>query len=126
MQRLQRLQRTPQRLERIAASSLQEQPQEAPMLMLESDSLGPMVLRPYDRREALNLKAAADIAGKSESTVRNWCIEFNIGRRVGNGSWQVSHPALLMLLDGDEKALAAYLAGERQASAWRPILSAPS
>lgn len=85
------------------------------MTLLETDDLCPMVLIPYHRREAINLKAAAEIAGKSESTIRNWCIEFAIGRRVGGGAWQVSHPALLMFLDDDAPALTAYLAGERKA-----------
>jgi hypothetical protein len=74
----------------------------------------PKVLIPYDKREAISLRVAAEIACKSESTVRGWCAQFDIGRRVANGPWQVSRPALLMLLDGDEEALRAYLAGERQ------------
>jgi hypothetical protein len=74
----------------------------------------PQVLIPFDKREALSLRQAAKIAGKSESTVRTWCAIHDVGRRVANGPWQISHPALLMLLDGDEAALAAYLAGERQ------------
>ncbi|MCW2286227.1 hypothetical protein M2323_004034 [Rhodoblastus acidophilus] len=77
------------------------------------DDAGPHVLRPYDRREALSLRRAAEISGKSESTVRSWCAVHDIGRRVANGPWQVSAPALRMLLDGDGKALAAYLAGDR-------------
>jgi hypothetical protein len=75
----------------------------------------PMVLRPYDKREALNLKTAAEIAGRCETTVRSWCAQHDIGRRVANGPWQVSYPALMMLLDGNELALADYLRGEREA-----------
>jgi hypothetical protein len=73
----------------------------------------PMVLVPYDRREALTLREAARIAGRCESTVRGWCGMYDLGRRVGNGPWQVSRPALLMFLDGAEDALRAYLAGDR-------------
>jgi hypothetical protein len=71
---------------------------------------GRAVLSPYDVREAVGLKRAAEIAGKSEGTM---CIEHAIGRRVGGGTWQVSCPALLMLLDGNRAALAAYHRGDR-------------
>jgi hypothetical protein len=78
--------------------------------------MGPNVLRPYDRREALSLRRAAEIAGRSESTVRTWCAVHDIGRRVANGPWQVSAPALRMLLDGNGPALGAYLTGDRTSS----------
>jgi hypothetical protein len=73
----------------------------------------PKVLVPYDKREAIQLKEAVFIAGRSESTVRSWCQNHYIGRRVAGGTWQVSKVALAMLLDGDKKALRAYLAGDR-------------
>jgi hypothetical protein len=72
----------------------------------------PRVLIPFDRREALSLKQAAEISGKSVETIRRWCSLHDIGRRIG-GQWAVSHPALLMMLDGDRGALTAYLAGDR-------------
>ena len=72
----------------------------------------PKVLIPFDRREALSLKQAAEISGKSVETIRRWCALHDIGRRIG-GQWAVSYPALLMMLDGDRVALRAYLAGER-------------
>jgi len=72
----------------------------------------PHVLRPFDRREALSLRQAAEISGKSVETIRRWCALHDIGRRIG-GQWAVSHPALLMWLDGDRGALAVYLAGQR-------------
>ena len=56
------------------------------------------VLVPFDRAEACSLKEAADRAGKSESTIRNWCVNYGIGRRVAGGVWQISKPALEMLL----------------------------
>ncbi len=74
----------------------------------------PRVLIPYDRREGMTLAHAATVAGKSVATVRRWCIEHHIGRRVGGGEWVVSRVALAMLLDGDEVALAAYLSGDRE------------
>jgi hypothetical protein len=59
------------------------------------------------------LKEAAQISGRSVETIRRWCALHDIGRRIG-GQWAVSHPALLMMLDGDRAALRAYWAGERQ------------
>jgi hypothetical protein len=69
-------------------------------------------LQPYVAEEAIGTAAAAGIAGRSERTVRNWCLERKIGRRIG-GRWAVSVVALDMVLAGDEEALAAYLRGER-------------
>ncbi len=69
-------------------------------------------LVPFNRREALTLAEAVKIAGRSASTLRNWCTDYRIGRHVC-GRWMVSHPALLMLLDADRTALEAYLNGER-------------
>jgi hypothetical protein len=73
----------------------------------------PKILVPYDRREAISLRTAANIAGRSESTLRSWCQIHHIGRRVCSGPWEVSRPALLMLLDGDRQTLRAYLGGDR-------------
>jgi hypothetical protein len=72
------------------------------------------ILVPFDRHERLSLKQAAAIAGRSESTMRNWCDQFALGRRIGGGPWSVSKVALTMHLDGDLKALRAYHAGERK------------
>jgi hypothetical protein len=72
------------------------------------------ILSPFDKRECINLKEAASIAGKSESTMRGWCEEHGLGRRIGGGSWMVSKVALAMFLDGDVKALRAYHAGDRE------------
>lgn len=74
----------------------------------------PRILIPYDRREAISLRVAAEIAGRSESTVRSWCQIALIGRRVAGGPWQVSRPALHMFLDGNQGALKAYLDGDRE------------
>jgi hypothetical protein len=71
------------------------------------------ILVPFDRREGLSLKKAAEIAGKSETTIRTWCQRHGIGRRVVGGVWVVSRVALRMLLDGDDAALRAYLDGVR-------------
>jgi hypothetical protein len=71
------------------------------------------ILVPFDRHERLSLKEAAKRAGKSESTMRSWCVEDGLGRRVGGGTWMVSKVALAMFLDHDLKALKAYHAGDR-------------
>ena len=72
----------------------------------------PQVLIPYDRHEACSISIAANLAGRSEQTIRNQCKKFHIGRRIG-GQYEVSKPAHLMLLDNDTTALRAYLAGDR-------------
>ncbi len=74
----------------------------------------PQVLIPFDRREAITLRQAALVAGRSESTLRSWCQTHCIGRRVAGGPWMVSRPALQMFLDDDARALRAYLAGDRE------------
>jgi len=81
--------------------------------MSEGDVDERQILQPFDKRECLTLKQAAAIAGKSESTMRNWCDWRGLGRRIGGGTWSVSKVALAMFLDGDVKALRAYHAGDR-------------
>lgn len=71
------------------------------------------VLVPFNPSKACSLQEAAFRSGKSVSTVRNWCLNRGIGRRVADGVWNVSKPALEMLLDGDDTALAAYHNGDR-------------
>ena len=66
--------------------------------------MSPQVLVPFDKREAMTLRQAAELAGKSEGTVRTWCERFNIGRRVAGGPWAVSRVAIAMLLDADERS----------------------
>jgi hypothetical protein len=80
----------------------------------QSDALTSRVLHPFHRDEAITIKKAAGIADKSEGTVRNWCNEHEIGRRIAGGTWSVSRVALAMLLDGANGALGMYLRGERQ------------
>ena len=71
-----------------------------------------LVLHPFDPTEAISVVKAAARAGKSDRTIRNWCMERQIGRRIA-GQWAVSAVALDMLLAGDDNALQAYLAGDR-------------
>jgi len=75
------------------------------------------VLVPYDKREALSVRAAAEKAGRSASTIRAWCERYSIARRIAGGNWEVSRVALQMLLDGKMEALAAYHAGDRKSPA---------
>ena len=72
-----------------------------------------LTLIPYDAREGFSLNEAAKVAAKSVGTLRNWCIQHGLGRRVGNGTWVVSRVALAMFLDNDMIALGAYQAGDR-------------
>ena len=75
----------------------------------------PQILRPFHRSEALPVAEAAQIAGRSKRTIREWCLLHDIGRRI-QGRWAVSKVALAMLLDGNKEALAAYLAGDRSST----------
>jgi hypothetical protein len=82
--------------------------------MLKPEQTGDwVILVPFDPSEAMSIAKAAEKAGKSESTVRSWCVSRGIGRRVVDGHWQVSRVALQMLLDGNTKALCAYHQGDR-------------
>jgi hypothetical protein len=72
-----------------------------------------LTLIPYNKREGFSLGEAADLAGKSAGTIRNWCIQHGLGRRVGGGTWVVSKVAFAMFLDDDMVALAAYQSGDR-------------
>jgi hypothetical protein len=72
-------------------------------------------LIPFDRREAISIAEAAEIAGRSVVTIRNWVIDCELGRHIG-GHWAVSRVALTMFLDGDLDALAMYLSGDREDS----------
>ena len=71
------------------------------------------VLTPFDPSETIGVQRAAFRAGNVRTeTIRQWCVIHGLGRKVG-GRYQVSHPALLMFLEGDGDALAAYHRGER-------------
>jgi hypothetical protein len=71
-----------------------------------------MALIPFDRREGMTLKEAGDLAGRTVGTIRYWCVEHGLGRKVG-GQWTVSREALQMFLDADNAALTAYHVGVR-------------
>src|SRR5207302_334011 len=73
------------------------------------------ILRPFFTAEAMWVNGencAAETAGVTCSTMRRWCVEHGLGRRVGR-PWRVSRVALQMHLDGDRAALRAYHSGDR-------------
>src|SRR5262245_28667161 len=45
-----------------------------------------MILQPYDPAESINITVAASRAGRSDRTIRNWCLDRHIGRRIA-GRW---------------------------------------
>ena len=47
----------------------------------EGRAISPQILIPFDKREAMTLRAA-ELSGKSEGTVPTWCLQQDIGRRV--------------------------------------------
>jgi hypothetical protein len=80
------------------------------------DNRKPQILLPFDVREALTLREAAILAGRTAVTIRTWCSIYDLGRRIG-GQWRVSKVALAMYLDSNREALRAYLSGDRQSEA---------
>ena len=84
--------------------------------LVETAARAPAVLLPYDKREAVTLRRAAEIAGRCESTMRTWCDRYCLARRIADGPRSVSQVALAMLLNGDMKTLADYHNGARARS----------
>jgi hypothetical protein len=72
----------------------------------------PQILIPFDRREALSLAEAAEVAGRSSETVRRWANIEDLGRKIG-GQWMLSRVALAMWLDGNRRSLRLYHSGDR-------------
>lgn len=70
------------------------------------------ILCPFDRAEAMTVKDAAFMSGKSVGCIRLWCERYGIGRKIG-GRCYVSRVAYSMHMSGDPEALAAYHRGER-------------
>ncbi|WP_339162562.1 helix-turn-helix domain-containing protein [Methylobacterium bullatum] len=59
---------------------------------------------------------AAQQANRTERTIRMWCRDHDIGRRIAGGPWLVSRVALAMFLNDDTTTLRAYLAGDRRSA----------
>ena len=77
----------------------------------------PILMKPD---ETLDVKSAADHAGRNDKTIRRWCSEFGIGRRpLSGGQYEVSLPGLEMVMHGDAEALELLRAGDRSAPAVR-------
>jgi len=81
--------------------------------MRHSKEIERKILQPFEKSECISLKQAANIAGKSQSTMRGWCDQHGLGRRVGGGVWSVSKIALALFLDGDLEGLRRYHRGVR-------------
>jgi hypothetical protein len=62
------------------------------------------ILKPWNVKEAITLKQAGEIAGRCAETMRMWA-EDGLGRKIAGGRWAISHPALLMRLEGNSSAL---------------------
>ncbi|MEO9299011.1 hypothetical protein [Devosia alba] len=71
---------------------------------------------PMWQNEILSLQQAAFETNQSEKTIRRLCIEFGIGRRSARGGhYQISSPALQMVMSNDLVALELLRAGQREA-----------
>jgi len=71
---------------------------------------------PMWQNEILSLQQAAFEVKQSEKTIRRLCIEFGIGRRSARGGhYQISAPALQMVMSGDMVALELLRDGKREA-----------
>jgi len=68
-----------------------------------------------ERGDVINVARAAAFAGRDEKTVRRWSERFGIGRQCAPGApWEISAPALLMLMQGDHVALEMLRGGDRE------------
>lgn len=70
------------------------------------------ILVPFDPREAMKVHVAAAAASTCKRTIRNWCDQHGIGRKIA-GRYAISRVALAMHMDGDAAALEAYRGGDR-------------
>jgi hypothetical protein len=81
----------------------------------EEETPWPNVLVPFDLQEAISTNTAAEKSGCKIRTIRYWCENDGIGRKVG-GRLRISKVALQMKLEGDHEALALYQTGDRKHS----------
>jgi len=70
------------------------------------------ILHPFNAAEAMGTAEAAQMADVAQRTMRDLCLNHAIARQI-LGHWKVSRVALQMLLDGDQRALEAYAAGDK-------------
>ena len=79
-----------------------------------------VLMRPAD---CVDIKWAADYAGKTDKTIRRWIKRFGIARQaMGHSPLEVSLPALEMVMHGDVVALELLRAGQRAAPEVRRYL----
>ncbi|WAP69308.1 helix-turn-helix domain-containing protein [Jiella pelagia] len=78
-----------------------------------ASSIVPILSR---RDEMVDIREAADHAGRSDKTIKAWCRDHGIGHRCGpGGSYRVNAIALEMLIHGDLEALELLRRGDRTA-----------
>ena len=70
-------------------------------------------LSPFRRDLVMTLSDASEHSGRSISTIRAWCAQHHIGRKVG-GAWLVDAVAFDLFIQGRLNALARYLSGDRK------------
>lgn len=70
------------------------------------------ILVPWDPREVMKVHVAAATAVTCKSTIRNWCDQHGIGRKIG-ARYSISRVALAMHMEGNAEALEAYRSGDR-------------
>ena len=60
-----------------------------------------MHMKNFDKLpETITPKQAAELAGVTTNTIRNWCIDFKIGFLVGR-RWKVKTESLKKILSGE-------------------------
>ncbi|PWI54811.1 hypothetical protein B5K03_08815 [Rhizobium phaseoli] len=80
--------------------------------LLAADGLGPwpLLVRP---EEAVNVKRACELSGKTDRTIRDWCRQFGIGGAMAGSQLRISAPGLMMVVHGDVAALEFLRQGNR-------------
>lgn len=59
-----------------------------------------MAKKKKDVQEYITVQEAAGIAAVSVVTIRNWCVDFFIGKKIG-GQWKVKTSELNKVLSGE-------------------------
>lgn len=76
----------------------------------------PQILIPLSLEEARSVTWASWASGFSRQKVARVATRHNLGRMI-EGRWYISAPAWTMFMEGDDKALARYLRGDRTSPA---------
>ena len=72
--------------------------------------VGPLV--PFRLDLVMSLADASERSGRAINTVRTWCAQHHLGRKVG-GTWHIDAIAFELYVDGRFDALERYLNGDR-------------